>query len=284
MEITDTHNCELPSEKYYRELDNNTKTTTYRNYCDSNENIVSGEHPLSKYPDLKKFCYKLVSELENLKSNESESLKKRCTHLQLWLQEKVINTVENKYIITLIFFLNQVWINIMSNINISNIEECNIKHSPIGIDYLKKWKTIYDYSLNYEHVKCAFQTEEDCSGNCKENCKEDYCRYILGIFNIYKEFEHVCSNATINQRCPGFWKDFQKNYLETSHIESKCKDVYDKLGFYKLSLFGSKISPRVDDMRKMWRNVQGVTNPATLLNPPKPPLGGNKMGLSYMPK
>ncbi|SBS94983.1 PIR Superfamily Protein [Plasmodium ovale curtisi] len=52
----------------------------------------------------------------------------------------------------------------------------------------------------------------------------------------------------------------------------------------KLSFFGSKIAPKADDMRKMWRNVQGVTNPATLLNPMKPPGGGNKMGLPYMPK
>ncbi|SBS93759.1 hypothetical protein POVCU2_0083460 [Plasmodium ovale curtisi] len=52
----------------------------------------------------------------------------------------------------------------------------------------------------------------------------------------------------------------------------------------KLSLFGSKISPHVDNLRKMWRNVQGVTNPATLLHSPKPPLGDNKMGLPYMPK
>ncbi|SBT85089.1 PIR protein [Plasmodium ovale] len=52
----------------------------------------------------------------------------------------------------------------------------------------------------------------------------------------------------------------------------------------KLSFFGSKISPRVDGMRKMWINVQGVTNPATLLNPMKPPGGGNKIGLPYMPK
>ncbi|SBT58127.1 PIR Superfamily Protein [Plasmodium ovale wallikeri] len=172
MEISDTNNCELPSEKYYRKLDNDTKTTTYGNYCDSNENIVSGEHPLS------------------------------------------ILTSRN-------FVIN------------FNIGECNINHSPIGIDYLKKWKIIYDYSLNYEHVKCAFQTDEDCS----ENCKEDYCRYILSIFNIYKGFEHICSNATINQRCPYFWKDFQKNYSETSHIESKCKDVYDKLGFYKVKMY-----------------------------------------------
>ncbi|SBS95038.1 PIR Superfamily Protein [Plasmodium ovale curtisi] len=52
----------------------------------------------------------------------------------------------------------------------------------------------------------------------------------------------------------------------------------------KLSLFGCKIAPKADDMRKMWRNVQGVTNPGSLLNPMKPPLGGNKMGLPYIPK
>ncbi|SBS95200.1 hypothetical protein POVCU2_0093930, partial [Plasmodium ovale curtisi] len=51
-----------------------------------------------------------------------------------------------------------------------------------------------------------------------------------------------------------------------------------------LSFFGSKIAPKADDMRKMWRNVQGVTNPASLLNPMKPPGGGNKMGLPYLPK
>ncbi|SBS91701.1 hypothetical protein POVCU2_0069390, partial [Plasmodium ovale curtisi] len=69
-----------------------------------------------------------------------------------------------------------------------------------------------------------------------------------------------------------------------SDIEEQCKNVYEELGFYKLSFFGSKIAPKADGMRNMWRNVQGVTNPASLLNPMKPPGGGNKMGLPYLPK
>ncbi|SBS90921.1 PIR Superfamily Protein [Plasmodium ovale curtisi] len=349
MTATDTNNCELPSVKYYHELDIVKETTTYKNICDSDEIVLSGDNPFSKYPELKDFCYKLASNLESLeKKNEPDDLKKRCTHLQLWLQNMVINTVENRFIITCILLLNKVWMTIMENIHINNKNICNITHSHISVEYLKKWKQMYDYNLNYEKLKCAFQESEECNANCNESCKENYCRYILDIFNIHQEFEHVCNNGTTNQRCPDFWREFHQNYSETLEIESKCKDVYDKLGFYKvkmyfgdqdieeyiyqyeshhifsffekligysikyylsktihyskyialpiilillfyffmkkLSFFGSKISPRVDNMRKMWINVQGVTNPATLLNPMKPPGGGNKIGLSYVPK
>ncbi|SBT73375.1 hypothetical protein POWCR01_000108700, partial [Plasmodium ovale] len=230
---------------------------------------------------------------------------------------------------------------------IKNNSECKLNHYPISVDYYKKWKKMYDYQLNSKEIQCALQNKEGCNEECKKNCKENYCIYILDVFNIYKEFEKVYTEERI-PRCPKYWEEFQKNYLATSDIESKCKEVYDKLGFYKvkmtlniedeekyiaqyesaymfsffekligysikyylsktmhysryivlpiilillfyffmkkLSFSGSKISPRMDDLRKIWRNVQGVTNPATLLNPPRPPLGGNKMGLSYMPK
>ncbi|SBT74214.1 hypothetical protein POWCR01_000193500 [Plasmodium ovale] len=199
-------------------------------------------------------------------------------------------------------------------------------------NYLESGKKC-DYNNNYVHLKSAFKG--------KETCKENYCKYIAHIFNIYNEFLHVCT-GTNEKRCPVYWNDFKKNFEEASKIETQCKEVYDKLGFYKirmdwgeqgieeyieqyesehrfsfiekmigyniknilsksihfskysvlpilfillfsfflkkLSLFGSNIRPRVDDLRKMWRNVQGVTNPETLLNSGKPPSGGNKMG------
>ncbi|SBT53850.1 hypothetical protein POVWA2_064670 [Plasmodium ovale wallikeri] len=148
-------------------------------------------------------------------------MKKHCIYLQLWLEDKVISTVE-------------------SNTN--------------------------------------------CDENCKENCKEYYCKYNLDMFNIYKEFEKVCTRP--NERiCPVYWKEFKNNYERISDTEKQCKEQYEKLGFYKdLSFFGSKIAPKADGMRKMWRNVQGVTNPASLLNPMNPPGGGNKIGLPFLPK
>ncbi|SBT83472.1 PIR protein [Plasmodium ovale] len=333
MAPRDMDNCELPSEKYYRELHNYTQGTTYKNLCDSNDYILSGENPISKNSDLKDFCYKFASNIENLKNKKNESsfdMKKHCTHLQFWLQYNVISITEKKSTITCISLIHSIWENIKNNLEDSIKNSCTIKLPPVSIGYREKWKKMHDYIYNYEQLKCAFKTEEGCNGDFKENCRDYYCKYILDIFNIYNEFEHVC-NGENRERCPDFWNEFKNKYLETSDIESKCKDVYDKLGFYKvkmywgeqdiekyieqyesehifsffekligysikyylsktiyyskyiLSFFGSKISPRVDDMRKMWRNVQGVTNPASLLNPGKPPSGGNKMGLPYMP-
>ncbi|SBT02429.1 PIR Superfamily Protein [Plasmodium ovale curtisi] len=352
MDVTETNICELPSEKYYNDFGKVKITDKFKRFCDSNESLHSGENLLVKYPELKDFCYKLSSNLECLKEkNENLELNKRCTYLNLWLQDYVINTIESKSAIICIAFLQSVWSNVINSLDDSIKNSCAIKWPQVSIDYRVKWKKIYDYNKNFKTVECTFQNKEYCNKECKENCgescKENYCKYILDIFNLHNEFAHVC-NETNNQRCPDFWNEFHENYSSTSHIVSKCKDIYDKLGFYKvkmpldiegekkyveqyestyifsffekligysikyylsktmhysryivlpiilillfyffmkkLSFFGSKIAPKADDMRKMWRNVQGVTNPATLLNPMKPPGGGNKIGLPYMPK
>ncbi|SBS80904.1 PIR Superfamily Protein [Plasmodium ovale curtisi] len=350
MVAPESNNCELPSEKHYRELDNVATPGKFQNICDSNENIRSDENILNKYPSLKTFCYKLASNLEKLKEDKEiiNIKEKHCIYLKHWLNHNVINTAEIKYPILYIMLLYAIWTNIIEKLKISKIANCEIKHSSINLDYRTKWKKMHDFNDDYKEMKCVFQkkeacrevVEEDCKeickAYCKEVCKEDckvkYCKYFVDIYNIYNEFQQVCNPRTENKGCPDFWKDFENNYLATSHIEEICKEVYEQLGFYKvkmslgnegeekyvdqyestymfsffekligysiknilskslyytkyiLSLFGSKISPRMDDLRKMWRNVQGVTNPATLLHPPKPPLGGNKMGLPYMPR
>ncbi|SBT01386.1 PIR Superfamily Protein [Plasmodium ovale curtisi] len=338
MESPDSNNCELPSEKYYSKLDNVTETVTTKNICDSYKN------ELNKHPGLMNICRKLENNLQIVKKNDlSDDTKKYCTYLKHWLDHNVINIVGTKSPMFYITLLYTVWLNTTEHLDNSISDECKIHFPRVSVDYHLKWKKMHDYNYNYKKVKCAFQSEEickenciekcteNCTENCRKNCREDYCKYIVDIFNIYKEFEHVCTVMNV-ERCPKYWNEFQKNYLIDSDIELMCKEVHDKLGFYKvkmsleiegeekyveqyestymfsffekligysikkilskslyyskyiLSFFGSKIAPKADDMRKMWRNVQGVTNPATLLHPPKPPFGGNKMGLPYMPK
>ncbi|SBS90190.1 PIR Superfamily Protein [Plasmodium ovale curtisi] len=324
MESPDINVCNLPSDKYYSNFDAVVTTQNLENSCNSYEEL------LSKYPVIREICLKLSSNLESLKEKEKEKfndIKKRCTYLKIWMQDKVIKAVQGNNSITYIGFLYKVWSDISDKHKLPNIDECNIGFPTISIDDLQKWKKMKDYDLNYEVLHSAFKNNEECIEDCIEscehcekcmfNCKEAYCTYFSDIFNIFKEFHQICSPGTQNIRCPKFWKDFEKNYLATSDIESQCKEVYKNLGFYKvkvslgnegeetyveqyettyifsffekligysLSFFGSKIAPKADDMRKMWRNVQGVTNPATLLNPMKPPGGGNKIGLPYMPK
>ncbi|SBT02399.1 PIR Superfamily Protein [Plasmodium ovale curtisi] len=354
MEATDDKICKFSSDEYYSNFNSVQKITNIESACDSNETIISGgkevsiKNLLTTYNGLKDICYKLESNLYDLKDKcKTSGTKNHCRRLQHWLEGKVIDTVENRSIITYIMLFYKIWGNILEKVQITNKNDCQTKYFPINVDYYIKWKKMYDYNLNYKEVQWAFQNEEDCKENCRKNCKQNYCAYILNVFNIYKEFEKVCTGES-TPRCPEYWEEFQKNYLATSDIESKCKEVYDKLGFYKvkmtldiegeekyveqyestymfsffekligysikyylsktmhysryivlpiilillfyffmkkLSFFGSKIAPKADDMRKMWRNVQGVTNPATLLNPMKPPGGGNKIGLPYMPK
>ncbi|SBT39528.1 PIR Superfamily Protein [Plasmodium ovale wallikeri] len=183
--------------------------------------------------------------------------------------------------ITYIIILHTIWDQIIYAHYSSKKDICSPKYfSSIGADYIKKWEKMHNYNNNYKQLETAF--------NSKENCKEKYCNDIADVTNIYNEFVHVC-NGENKQRCPYFGGIFQKNYEEASRIEQQfVVPILLILLFYffmkKLSLFGSKISPRVDNLRKMWRNAQGVTNPATLLHLPKPPLGGNKMSLLYMPK
>ncbi|SBS92143.1 PIR Superfamily Protein [Plasmodium ovale curtisi] len=329
MTTADYHICNLPSDKYYSDFDKLSKKENLKSFCDSNDNINSGknevsvENLLSKYDGLKDFCYKLEANLLHLKDNKdsSDELKKRCTFMQLLIQDKVINTVESKSMLLYFTIFYKIWGDIMDNTEIKNNNICKPNHYPISIHDYTKWKKMHDYNYNYKNVQCSLKNHqgcnEDCNEECRKNCKEYYCTYILDIVNIYNEFEHVCDSATNKQRCPEYWNNFKINYSLNSEIELLCKEVYNKLGFYKvkmyfeeegiekyidqyetqhtfsflekivgysLSLFGSKIAPKADDMRKMWRNVQGVTNPASLLNPMKPPGGGNKMGLSYLPK
>ncbi|SBS93342.1 PIR Superfamily Protein [Plasmodium ovale curtisi] len=336
MEIPNNTNCDLPSERIYNNFDNVETSETYKSFCNSYEST------LGKYPDLQELCFKLVSNLYKLNEKESSgsNMKEQCTYLNFWKQKNVIDIVQGNASITYIIILHTIWDQIINVHYISKKDICNPKYfSSIGIDYTKKWEKMHNYNNNYKQLETAF--------NSKENSKEKYCNDIADVINIYNEFVHVC-NGENKQRCPDFWGIFQNNYESSSKIEQRCRDIYIKLGLYKvkmslgdpgeetyieqyettyafsffekiigysikkylskslyyfklvvapillillfyffmkkLSLFGSKISPRVDNLRKMWRNVQGVTNPATRLHPPKPPLGGNKMGLPYMPK
>ncbi|SBS95768.1 PIR Superfamily Protein [Plasmodium ovale curtisi] len=345
MESTDCKICELPSEKNYKMLDNVGKADSYEKYCNIEDNI------LDNYPDLKLFCSKFVSHLENFKKHESNN-GKHCISLKHWIHDKVIKTVEKSSVITYILLFYTILVRYNDDNKNQNEKQCKINFPFVSIDHLEKRKKMYDYNDNYKELICAFQKKVDCkeSGTedskeifkvdcnevCKEDCKEKYCKYFVDIFNLYNEFEQVCRNATENRRCPEFWETFKKNYSAISDIEEQCKNVYEELGFYKvkvyfgeediekyveqyastymfsffekligysikyylsktihyskyvllpiLSFFGSKIAPKADGMRNMWRNVQGVTNPASLLNPMKPPGGGNKMGLPYLPK
>ncbi|SBT84338.1 PIR protein [Plasmodium ovale] len=327
--------CELPADKYYNDLDSISQMITSEGICNSDDKLPKMCH------GLKDFCYKLSSNLEDLKKkNEDFDAKKHCRYINFWLQDHVINTVENKNTIICISSLHALWENITDTLSDSIKNLCAAKFFPVSIGYLEKWKKMHDYTENYEDLKTAFTS--------KENCKEYYCKYIADIRNIYNEFLHVC-NGRNKQRCPDFFNEFQKKHEKgASEIEINCKEIYDELGYYKikvyfgdtgieeyieqyevehifsffekligysikyylsktvhyskyivlpivlillfyffmkkLSFFGSKIAPKADDMRKMWRNVQGITNPASLLNPMKPPGGGNKMGLSYPPK
>ncbi|SBT75084.1 Plasmodium vivax Vir protein, putative [Plasmodium ovale] len=224
-------------------------------------------------------------------------MKKHCTYLSHWLQANVINIVESKSTIICFAFLHSVWEKVRDTFTGSVKNSCVAEIPPVSMGYREKWKKIHDYNENYEDLKTVLKS--------KENCKEYYCKYIADISNIYNDFKHVC-NGKNNERCPEYWNNFGKNYPVDSEIEKQCKEIYEKLGLYNIkfyfgeqdieeyieqyesehtfSFFEKLIAPKSDDMRKMWRNVQGVTNPASLLNPMKPPGGGNKIGLLFLPK
>ncbi|SBS94568.1 PIR Superfamily Protein [Plasmodium ovale curtisi] len=336
MKTEDTKNCPLSSEKYYSKFDGFQNTDSLNTHCEQYKTIFQ------KFDGLQNFCLKLVSNLDNLiKKENSDDLMNECTYLNFWTQYNVIDMVQGNSSIVYITLLHAIWTQFIEAADSSKKNICSPKYFPfIGLDYIKKWKIMHDYIENYENLKNVI--------TINDNCKENYCKYFIEISNVHEEFEQVCNTEMNQKRCPDFWGNFKKNYEESSEILSKCKAIFNELGFYKvkvsigdpgeeiyveqyvsshtfsfiekllgisigiltakslriskfviapiilillfyffmkkLSFFGSKISPRVDNMRKMWINVQGVTNPATLLNPMKPPGGGNKMGLPYMPK
>lgn len=157
----------------------------------------------------------------------STNLKKPCTHLKHWLHDHVINAAAVKYPLTHMSMLHSVWLSIInsSDDSIENIYKTIF--SPFIIGYIGKWKKMHDYNNNYVHPKSAFKS--------KETCKEKYCKHIADIVNIYNKFLHVYT-GTNEKRFPEYWNDFKKNFQEASKIETQCKEVYDKFGFYKIKM------------------------------------------------
>ncbi|SBT74186.1 PIR protein [Plasmodium ovale] len=171
------------------------------------------------------------------------------------------------------------------------------------------------YFLDIINIHNEF--EQVCAGTNKQRCPDfwdDFKNNYLSISNIEELCQKVYEEHGFYKVKMSLGEEGEEKYVdqyESTYMFSffekfigySIKKFLYKLLYYskytvlpillillfyffmkKLSLFGSKISSRVDDLRKMWRNVQGVTNPATLLHPPKPPFGGNKMGLPYVPK
>ncbi|SBT34768.1 PIR Superfamily Protein [Plasmodium ovale wallikeri] len=263
-EISDTNKCELPSKKYYNDFDNTTETTKFVSNCNTNEKL------LSKYPAIKEYCLKFAANIENLKNKvESNNMEKEFTYSKHWMRHNVISTVKGNISINFIMFLYKVRNDILENHKIFNINECMTNVTLVSVDDFLKWKKMYDYMDNYKKLECTFQKKQECEEYCNEACNDDYK-------------ENYCEETYIEQYESLHTFSFLEKLIGYSIKTILSKSLY--YSKYILSLFGSKTSPPFDNLRKIWRNVQGVTNPATLLNPMKPPGGGNKMGLPYLPK
>ncbi|SBT57567.1 PIR Superfamily Protein [Plasmodium ovale wallikeri] len=100
LKVHSTSNCELPSDKYYGNLDSVTNVQDFKHYCDLDDKLHN------KCYELKDFCWKWESNLNILtKKNLSNfNMEKHCTYLNLWLQYNVINTVESKKVLVCITY------------------------------------------------------------------------------------------------------------------------------------------------------------------------------------
>ncbi|SBT54943.1 PIR Superfamily Protein [Plasmodium ovale wallikeri] len=180
-------------------------------------------------------------------------------------------------------------------------EDCKEKYCLYFLDITniyKEFKYVCDEATNqkcpdfWEHFKENYSKVSYIESQCKEIYED------LGYYKVKMSFGDNGDEKYVEQYESTYIFSFFEKLIGYSIKKILSKTLHYSryivlpilliLLFYffmkKLSFFGSKIAPKTDDMRKMWRNVQGVANPASLLNPMKPPGGGNKMGLPYLPK
>ncbi|SBT56479.1 hypothetical protein POVWA2_073740 [Plasmodium ovale wallikeri] len=235
---------------------------------------------------LKEFCWKLEENLELLKGIVAPNdVKRRCTYINLWLQDQVINTVPRKNTIICISSLHSIGEKVKDTLadSIKNSRVANIYNEFLHVcNGTNKQRCPEYWDVFKKNYEGASEIEEPCN-DIYQKLGYYKIKVYLGEQDIEEYIEQYESEYIFSffERLIGYSiKYFLYKAMHYSKYIVLPILFILLFSFFlkKLSLFGSNIRPRVDDLRKMWRNVQGVTNPETLLNSGKPPSGGNKIG------
>lgn len=188
---------ELPSFKFYGELNKDISKCFYCHYCDNSSYNFSDEFPK------KIFCYHFVKNLKILKDKMSENADLKnmyCNHLIHWIYNKYYNMSLGhgiKISEEFISKLNKLRNIILQGVSGTNDDYCNnLFKNILSYDDIQRRKDFQDYYVNYKFIhqkstekngKCYnfydyLNSKKDFYVDMVEQCKKDhekkYCEHI----------------------------------------------------------------------------------------------------------
>ncbi|KMZ77235.1 hypothetical protein PVIIG_06059 [Plasmodium vivax India VII] len=129
---------------------------------------------------------KNLSELPTIMRTEEDN-KQHCRYLTFWINDKIRNNFkthnvpndDHNYIVQGFFSVSNFVNNGLPKIH------CNYDYNrDITMDIWKKWKDLYDYIINRNHIQKVINTSKDLC--------EKYSTYYSYIKEIYSDYEKEC--------------------------------------------------------------------------------------------
>ncbi|SCA59537.1 VIR protein [Plasmodium vivax] len=136
--------------------------------------------------NLCKMFEKNLSELPTIMRTEEDN-KQHCRYLTFWINDKIRNNFkthnvpndDHNYIVQGFFSVSNFVNNGLPKIH------CNYDYNrDITMDIWKKWKDLYDYIINRNHIQKVINTSKDLC--------EKYSTYYSYIKEIYSDYEKEC--------------------------------------------------------------------------------------------
>ncbi|SBT82959.1 PIR protein [Plasmodium ovale] len=216
MGSEDDNNLNLPSEKFYHELDDTYVIAGEDERCES-----LGKHS-GKYTKAALLCMGLNGNLKNYdKLNiPQKMINYKCNYLSLWAHDRLskLNKTEKA---TIMSTLLGIWG------KSTNFKKCNSSDLPAYVDdtdYVKE-KSLYDYALNYEEL------ENRCKTSDVIPCTRKLTEYIRINKELYNQVKRECEPGKKNyiQRSCTTLGNIETIYSNEELLNLKCKRIEDDL-------------------------------------------------------
>ncbi|SBS98954.1 PIR Superfamily Protein [Plasmodium ovale curtisi] len=218
-EFTENYLSTLPSVRFYNDVEKNHEDLS--NYSEMCEQIIRGRVT----DEVKTNCKKFLRHLERSTlwdvSNPGYDI---CLLLNYWIYDKLTHIFGDKYKTDIFFgYFQYIWGYPTDYIkkNISYKEKCMYDFDIHKQEEWKKSKEFYDLCVDYDTLDIMITTYVD-------KCN-DFYKYIERKEELYKHFEHVCTNEPT--KCPKFYE--------------KCKHRNPSILLSKLSCYNEILKKKV---------------------------------------
>ncbi|SBT83068.1 PIR protein [Plasmodium ovale] len=216
MPNQDQDSCEFYTDIILKELKENEDVKSYANYCD----YISSIYGI--YPGIEQLCLNVALYLNNIgkKALDDNTEKTYCSYVKYLLYDEIIKNKEITKHYEILISFSTPWYTIISDGNFSKMDNCRQEFLKIPIHYYEKWKTMFDYCINYAPIK------EQLS--FKNSCAKSYCQYIDENKDLYTEFKELCTNQG-DYYCPSFFQECKKNIPNNILVLLACEEYKKSL-------------------------------------------------------